>query len=165
MKDSGLDLVAEARRQWLAHGWSGPDRGMAAVISIMRAQQIVLSRLEEVVRPYGLSYARYEVLTLLSFTQRGELPLSKIGDRLQVHPASVTGAIDKLEQQGLVERLPHPEDRRATLARITDRGRDVAEQSTSALNSGPFDDIGLSPERTERLIRLLAELRRAAGDF
>lgn len=165
MKGAGLDLVAEARRQWCAHGWSGPDRGMAAVVSIMRAQQIVLGRLEEVVRPYGLSYARYEVLTLLSFTQHGELPLSKIGDRLQVHPASVTGAIDKLEQQGLVERVPHPEDRRTTLARITDRGRAVAEESTTALNSGPFDDIGLSPERTERLIRLLAELRHAAGDF
>ena len=44
-----MDLVAEARRQWRAHGWVGPDRGMAAVISLMRAQQIVLGRLEDVV--------------------------------------------------------------------------------------------------------------------
>lgn len=165
MKDEGLDLVAEARRQWVAHGWAGADRGMATVVSIMRAQQIVLGRLEEVVRPYGLSYARYELLTLLSFTQHGELPLSKIGDRLQVHPASVTGAVDKLEQQGLVVRVPHPDDRRATLARITKAGRTVVKESTAALNAGPFADVGLSVERTEKLIQLLAELRHSAGDF
>lgn len=165
MREPGLDLVAEARRQWVAHGWEGPDRGMAAVISIIRAQQIVLGRLEDVVRPYGLSYARYELLTLLSFTRQGQLPLSKIGDRLQVHPASVTGAVDKLEQHELVLRVPHPEDRRAVLARITARGRRVAEASTAALNAGPFADVGLAAIPTERLIQLLAELRHAAGDF
>lgn len=161
----GIDPVAEARRQWLAHGWSGPDRGMSVVISIMRAQQIVLGRVEETVRPYGLSYARYELLTLLSFSRTGELPLSRIGERLQVHPASVTGAVDKLEQQGLVVRVPHPEDRRAVLARITDRGREVAEQSTAALNEGPFGDVGLGDEDAERLVALLTELRRSAGDL
>ncbi len=100
------------------------------------------------VQPGGLSYARYELLTLLSFTRTGELPLSKIGDRLQVHPASVTGAVDKLEQQGLVVRVPHPEDRRAVLARITERGREVAELSTAALNQGPFSGVGLTDEET-----------------
>lgn len=160
-----VDLVAEARRQWLAHGWDGPDRGMAAVISLMRAQQIVLGRLEETVRPYGLSYARYELLTLLSFTRGGELPLNKIGDRLQVHPASVTGAVDKLEQQGLVVRAPHPQDGRAVLARITDEGRRVAAASTAALNEGPFADLGLSNDAAEQLVAVLTELRRGAGDF
>lgn len=161
----GLDLVAEARRQWVAHGWQGADRGMAAVVSLMRAQQIVLGRLEDVVRPYGLSYARYELLTLLSFTRNGELPLNKIGDRLQVHPASVTGAVDKLEQQGLVVRVPHPDDRRAVLARITEQGRRVAEESTNALNEGPFADLGLTEDETEQLITVLTQLRHSAGDF
>ena len=165
MADERVDLVAEARRQWVAHGWQGPDRGMSAVVSIMRAQQIVLGRLEETVRPLGLSYARYELLTLLSFTRQGELPLSRIGDRLQVHPASVTGAVDKLEQQGLVDRVRHPEDRRAVLARITEQGRRVAEQATQALNAGPFADVGLGPDETEQLVALLTRLRRSAGDF
>lgn len=157
--------MAEARRQWVAHGWRGADRGMAAVVSLMRAQQIVLGRLEDVVRPYGLSYARYELLTLLSFTRNGELPLNKIGDRLQVHPASVTGAVDKLEQQGLVVRVPHPDDRRAVLARITEQGRRVAEESTNALNEGPFADLGLTEDETEQLITVLTQLRHSAGDF
>lgn len=161
----GMDLVAEARRQWRAHGWEGPDRGMAAAVSLMRAQQIVLGLLEQAVRPFGLSYARYEVLTLLSFTKAGELPLSKIGQRLQVHPASVTGVVDKLEQQGLVVRVPHPDDRRAVLARLTDEGRRVAAESTRALNDGPFSSLPLSPEQAEDLIEVLSQLRAAAGDF
>jgi len=161
----GLDLVAEARRQWVAHGWQGPDRGMATVVSLMRAQQIVAGRLEDVVRPYGLSYARYELLTLLAFTRTGELPLSRVGERLQVRPASVTGAVDKLEQQGLVVRVPHPGDGRAVLARITDEGRDVAAKSTDALNAGPFADLGLDDQELEQLVALLARLRKNAGDF
>ena len=163
--DREIDLVAEARRQWRAHGWHGPDRGMAAVVSLMRAQQIVMSRLEETVRPFGLSFARYELLTLLSFTGGGELPLSRIGERLQVHPASVTGAIDKLEQQGLVVRVRSADDRRVVLARLTDRDRELAEQATAALNAGPFADIGLAPERAELLVEVLTDLRRDAGDF
>jgi DNA-binding MarR family transcriptional regulator len=162
---TGLDLVAEARRQWQAHGWQGPDRGMAAAVSLMRAQQIVLGLLEQAVRPFGLSYARYEVLTLLSFSKAGELPLSKIGHRLQVHPASVTGVVDKLEQQGLVARVPHPEDRRAVLARLTDEGRRVAAESTRALNEGPFSNLPLSAQQAEDLIEVLSQLRAAAGDF
>ena len=165
MAGKNQDRVAEARRQWRAHGWAGPDVGMTAVISLMRAQQIVLIRLEETVRPFGLSYARYELLVLLSFTRAGELPLSKIGDRLQVHPASVTGAVDKLESQGLAERVPHPGDRRAVLARITEQGRAVAEASTAALNAGPFADIGLPDEAAEQLIEVITALRRGAGDF
>jgi len=164
-RQEGLDLVTEARRQWRAHGWAGPDRGMAAAVSLMRAQQIVLGLLEQAVRPFGLSYARYEVLTLLSFTRAGELPLSKIGQRLQVHPASVTGVVDKLEQQGLVVRTPHPQDRRAVLARLTDEGRRVVAEATEALNDGPFSSLPLSDSQAEELIAVLGQLRRAAGDF
>jgi DNA-binding MarR family transcriptional regulator len=159
------DLVAEARRQWLAHGWSESATGMAAVISLMRAQQIVLSRLEDVVRPFGLSYARYEVLTLLSFTKAGELPLNKIGNRLQVRPPSVTAAVNKLEEQGLVERVPHPHDRRTTLARLTARGREMAEASTLALNNGPFAEPGIDRAQAQSLIQILDDLRRSAGDL
>lgn len=157
--------MGEARRQWRAHGWQGPDQGMTAVISLMRSQQIVLGMLEQALRPFDLSYARYEVLTLLSFSRSGELPLSKVGARLQVHPASVTGVIDKLEQQGLVERAPNPRDRRGVLARITTEGRRVCDAATTALNEGPFGTLPMEADRTEELISILTELRAAAGDF
>ena len=60
---------------------------------------------------------------LLTFTRTGQMPLGKIGQRLQVHPASVTNVIDRLEVDGLVRRRPHPTDQRTTLAAITAKGR------------------------------------------
>src|SRR3954469_25930453 len=106
-----FDPVAEARRQWVDHGWAEAADGMAAVTSLMRAQQIVLTRVEEALRPYNLPFARYEVLMLLLFSRRGSLPMARIGERLQVHPASVTNAVDRLEAAGLGRPSPPPAGR------------------------------------------------------
>jgi DNA-binding MarR family transcriptional regulator len=138
---------------------------MAVVTSVMRVQQILLGRADGALRPHGLTFARYEVLMLLSFSRRGELPLGKIGARLQVNPASVTNAVDRLEAQGLVERVPNPRDGRGTLARLTDAGRDRALAATESLNAELFGDLGIDDEEQARLFELLRDVRRAAGDF
>ena len=160
-----FDPVAEARRQWISRGWHDAADGMAAVTSLMRAQQIMLARVEEVLRPHGLTFARYELLMLLLFSRNGSLPLSRIGDRLQVHPASVTNVVDRLEQQGLVRRAPHPSDRRATLAELTAAGRDLAAAATDDLNRAVFTAPGLSGDDVATLVSVLRTLRRTAGDF
>ena len=160
-----LDPVAEARRQWQAHGWDAACDGMAAVTSVMRAQQILLARTEEVLRPLRLSYARYEVLMLLLFSKTGALPVKVIGSRLQVHQTSVSNAVERLEKAGLVSRELHPEDGRSRLVRITDTGRAMAEQATAGLNAGVFADPGVAASRIEPLVGILRSLRRHAGDF
>jgi DNA-binding MarR family transcriptional regulator len=160
-----FDPIAEARRHWVDQGWEGAADGMAAVTSLMRAQQIVLARVEETLRPHDLTFARYELLMLLLFTRAGELPMSRIGERLQVHPASVTNAVDRLQACGLVARVPHPSDRRATLTRITPEGREVAVKATEVLNGSVFSDPGLSPADLGTLVTVLRTLRRDAGDF
>ena len=96
---------------------------MAVVTSIMRLQQVFLGRADTVLRPLGLTFARYEVLMLLSFSRKGILPLGKIGERLQVNAASVTNAVNRLEADGLVARRSNPDDGRGTLARLTVAGR------------------------------------------
>jgi DNA-binding MarR family transcriptional regulator len=160
-----FDPVEEARRQWLARGWDDAAAGMAAVTSIMRAQQIMLSRIDTELRDLDLTFARYELLMLLLFSRAEELPLVVIGSRLQVHPASVTSAVDRLEQQGLVRRVPHPTDRRTKLAQLTDDGRERALAATDRLNASVFADPGLTPEQTTSLVDTLRSLRRNAGDF
>jgi DNA-binding MarR family transcriptional regulator len=160
-----FDPISEARRQWRARGWGDAAPAMSVVTSIIRVQQILLARAEAVLRPFDLSFARYEVLMLLSFSSRGALPLGKIGERLQVNPASVTNAIDRLEEQGFVERVPNPDDGRGTLARLTDDGRARAVGATEALNAGVFNDLGVDHARLEALFDLLRDLRSAAGDF
>ncbi|WP_068268903.1 MarR family winged helix-turn-helix transcriptional regulator [Aldersonia kunmingensis] len=160
-----LDPIEEAHRQWTAHGWGDVADGMAAVTSVMRAQQIMMARVDEVLKPTGLTFARYELLMLLNFSKVGALPMAKASARLQVHPTSVTNAVDRLEAAHLVKRVPHPSDRRATLIEITEAGRELALKATKELNERVFAVPGLAEERIDILVRSLAELRRAAGDF
>lgn len=160
-----LDPIAEARRHWQQRGWTEAAAGMAAVTSIMRAQQILLGRVDAVLRPLGLTFARYELLMLLEFSRRGELPMRVIGDRLQVHPTSVTSAVDRLERDGLVSRQAHPSDRRALLVRMEEPGREVVAQATTQLNAEVFTDLGVTTAQAESVTDLLRSLRRSAGDF
>src|SRR5919107_1113503 len=99
-----FDPVERASDSWAKHY---PEAGeqvyaaMRAVTSIMRAQQILIAGLDA---------------SLLTFSSTGALPLSKIGERLQVHATSVTNLIDRLEASGMVRREPNPRDGRGTLA-------------------------------------------------
>ena len=112
-----FDPIDEAARQW-GMRWESV-KPMHAVTSIMRVQQLLISQLDGMLKPHGLSFARYEARVLLTFSSRGSLPLGKMGERLQVHPTSITSIIHRLVADGLVERQPHPEDGRAVLAVIT----------------------------------------------
>lgn len=160
-----VDPIAEAKRQWLAHGWEDAASGMSAVTSVMRAHQLMLAQVDEALRPFGLSFARYELLTLLSFTRDGRMPMSSATARLQVHPTSVTNTVDRLEASGLVRREPHPQDGRSILVVLTATGRDLAERATAALNADVFTRPGLDPDDTDALVAIIARMRRDAGDF
>jgi DNA-binding MarR family transcriptional regulator len=159
-----FDPVAEALRQWRAHGWEVPE-WMAAATSIMRSQQIVLARVDGALRPLNLTFARYEALVLLSFSRQGALPMGKMGERLMVHPTSVTNAIDRLESDGFVRRTPHPQDRRTVLAEITDSGRALVANANAVLNEVQFGMGELSLPDVEALFEQLRILRSGAGDF
>ncbi|MFT4281504.1 MarR family winged helix-turn-helix transcriptional regulator [Microbacterium sp.] len=158
------DPIVEARRQWVAHGWSDAAAGMTAVTSVMRAHQLLLARVEEALKPWGLSFARYELLTLLSFTREGGMPLTSAARRLQVHQTSATHTVDRLEASGFVRREPHPTDGRATLVTLTPEGRDVVASATTALNTEVFTHLGIDEADVESLISVIARLRAASGD-
>ena len=158
-----LDEIAEARRQWMAHDLAEP-LAMAAATSVMRAQQIVATAVDRALRPHGLTFARYEVLMLLSFSRGGALPITKVGDRLMVHPTGITKLVDKLEQEGLVVREAHPTDRRGTLAKITDKGRKLAVRATEAVTAIRFG-ADLADEDLEAMVSLVRRLRIGAGDI
>jgi DNA-binding MarR family transcriptional regulator len=138
---------------------------MAAVTSIMRVQQILLARLNDTLKPFDLTFPRYEALMLLFYSRRGALPLGKMGDRLQVHRTSVTNIIDGLERSGFVTREPHERDRRTTLAALTDTGRDTAARATEVLNAMRFGTEPLAGEELDAITRLLHRLRADADGF
>ncbi|HET9078489.1 MAG TPA: MarR family transcriptional regulator [Acidimicrobiales bacterium] len=159
-----FDPIAEARRQWRRRRWDSAA-WMAAATSIMRAQQLVLKEVDDALRPYGLTFARYESLVLLYFSRQQSLPLGKMGDRLMVHPASVTNAINQLERDGLVRRVAHGTDRRKVLAELTDEGRAVVEAATKAVTAVRFGLSGLNAREADQLSGLIQGLRLRSGDF
>ncbi len=158
------DPIREAHRQWVEHGWTEAADGMAMVTSVVRVQQLLMERIETVLRPRGLTFARYEVLRLLSFTRAGSMPMTRLGSLLQVHPTSVTSAVDRLETQGYVARSRGAVDRRVVLAAITTAGRDAVERATDELNATVFAAPGIAPAQVAALTALLGEVRAAGGD-
>lgn len=158
-----FDPITEAHRQWSAR-WPEHADHMTAITSVMRVQQLLLARVEDVLKPYSLTFAAFEALRLLAFTRHGSLPMGKMGERLMVHPASVTNAIRKLESRGLVERRLSPDDRRVVLATITEGGRAVAAEATDALNQADFGLAGLTREQAAEVTVTLRLLRTTAGD-
>ena len=161
MRDDPIALAAE---HWAAHGWADAADGMALVTSIVRVQQVLLARIEATLRPSGLTFARFEVLRLLGFTRAGTLPIGKIGERLQVHAASVTNAVGRLERDGLVTRTPNPADGRSVLVTITGAGRQLVEKCTLQLND-VFRTIPLDDARQQAVFAALRDIRHAHGDF
>src|SRR3954451_11810262 len=157
-----FDPIERAGETW---DWRlGPAAWMRAATSVFRVQQILLARFDEALRPYALTFARYEVLVLLTFSRSGELPLKVIGSRLMVHPTSVTNAIDRLVAAGYVDRRPNPADGRGVLAGITDRGRAVVEEATAALTALDFGLGDLPEAERHTLFDILKRVRLGAGD-
>lgn len=159
------DPIGLAAENWAAHGWGAAADGMALVTSIMRVQQVLLARVESVLRPSGLTFARFEVLRLLGFTRTGTLPIGKIGERLQVHAASATNAVGRLEADGLVERTPNPDDGRSVLVTITPAGRRLVEACTRLLNDEVFTQLPMPEVAQREVFAALRDVRAAFGDF
>lgn len=159
------DPIREAHRQWVAHGWADAADAMALVTSVTRAHQLLGERVERALRPHGLTFARFEVLRLLSFTRDRAMSMTRLGSLLQVHPASVTSAVDRLEAQGFVCRRRRSTDRRVVHAELTDLGGRAVDAATVDLNR-VFTDLGgdLGPGTVSDLTRLLGALRTSAGD-
>ena len=159
-----MDPIREARRQWIEHGWDDSADGMSMVTSIVRVHQLFLERIDAVLRPLDLTFARYEVLRLLAFTHSGSMTMTRLGSLLLVHPTSVTNAVDRLESQGYVSRSRSDADRRVVNAEITPTGRKVVEEATDGLNGEVFAQPGLDDAALGDLNTLLDALRLAGGD-
>jgi DNA-binding MarR family transcriptional regulator len=160
-----FDVVEASRRVWLERWDPEAASGMAVFTAILRSYQLLNDQVHQVMRSHDLTFARYEVLTWLATDPESSLTLSWISKTLRIPPATVTNIIDRLEDEKLVRRVPHPSDARTTLAVITPRGRKAAMDATRDLNSTVYERIGLSERQRGRLTDLLAELRASGHEF
>ncbi|MCE3551388.1 MarR family transcriptional regulator [Pseudonocardia sp. RS11V-5] len=154
------DSILQITAKWREHGWDGGER-LAASLSILRVEAMIREQASRLLKEHELTYPRHELLSLLHFSRYGQMPMGRISERLMVHPTSVTGTVAGLEKLGFVERVPHPRDRRATLARITDAGRAAVEASAPALLGNEFGLGALSEQEAHQLFALLKKVRDA----
>jgi DNA-binding MarR family transcriptional regulator len=162
---AGRDPIAEARRQWRVHGWDAAADGMAAVTSVMRAHQLLLTQIDTLLRPFELTFARYELLRLLSFAHGQRMTMLKAGHRLQVHPTSLTSLAKRLMEDGLVTRHRNPADGRSAILELRPGGLELVERATAVLNAEVFERVGLDQPDVEALVEVLGRLRAGRGDF
>ncbi len=131
---------------------------MFTAVSVIHAQQLITTAIDRALKPLELTFARYEVLMLLSFSKRGALPMTKIGERLLVHPTGITKLVDKLEARDLVRREPNPADRRGVLVRVTPAGRRLGRRASKVLADVRFG-VDLPDRDLQQLSELLGKLR------
>jgi DNA-binding MarR family transcriptional regulator len=113
----------------------------------------------EALAPLGLSWAQARVVRLLA---DGPLNMAAIAERLAIVPRSVTDVVDRVEEAGLVNRRPDPDDRRSTLVELTPAGRQLVEQLVAARRACAESVIGsLDPGDRATLLRVLREMASA----
>ena len=161
---SDRDPILEAYHLWIDNGWEECAAGVTIVTSLMRVHQVLTKRADQILAPIDLTFARYELLVRLYFHD-GSLPLNQLGRQLQIHQTSITSLVDKLEAKGLIRRVPHPTDRRSTIAQMTPPGRDLLREAIKLLNSELYRDLGLTGNEARLLIGLLMKMRSSWNDI
>lgn len=111
----------------------------------------------------GTTPARARLLMVLQC--RGSCKMSEIGTQLDVTPRNVTKLVDGLEAEGLVVREQHPEDRRATLIRLTAPGMLVCKESALANHAAVaslFEQLAaVDRKHLARILRQLIDILHA----
>lgn len=159
------DVVEASRRVWDGR-WDGASAsGNAVFTSILRSHQMLMAGVEDVMKRHGLTFSRYQVLAWLAAEPSSALTLGWISEVLRIPPPTLTNLVDRLVADGLVLRVPHPDDARTTLAEITTAGRVVADAATAELNDEVYGPLGLTEPERERLVGLLTQLRGRGGEF
>ena len=160
-----FDVVEASRRVWLERWEPEAASGMSVFTAILRSYQLLNDQVNGVMKRHGFTFVQYQVLAWLETDPESSLTLSWISKTLRIPPATVTDIIDRLEDDRLVRRVPHPSDARTTLAVITARGRRAATEATQELNATVYEGIGLTEEQRGDVVALLAQLRANGNEF
>jgi DNA-binding MarR family transcriptional regulator len=160
-----FDVVEASRRVWLERWEPEAASGMSVFTAILRSYQLLNDQVNGVMKRHGFTFVQYQVLAWLETDPESSLTLSWISKTLRIPPATVTDIIDRLEDDRLVRRVPHPSDARTTLAVITAKGRRAATEATQELNATVYEGIGLTEDQRGELVALLAQLRANGNEF
>ncbi|GAA0070476.1 MarR family transcriptional regulator [Clostridium sardiniense] len=132
---------------------------LSSLIALSRADQKVGKLSYETIRPSGLTTSQFAVLEVLY--SKGDLKICQIIDSILTTSGNITVIIKNLEKEGFIKKLKDPEDSRAVLISLTDKGKEVIED----ILPKHFENIKnifsvLDEEEKEQLIKILSKIRK-----
>ena len=137
-------------------------RSSEALLSVMRTAALLEHRLNEVLRPYGITELQYNVLRILRGAGPDGLCGREISARLVSMVPDVSRLLDRMESMKLLRRERDGADRRNVTARITPSGLRVLEEATPKLEAFERERFAhLDAERLQHIIDGLADVRDA----
>lgn len=143
-----------------------PNLRRELMFQLADVARVMRTYIDQCAREHGMTRAQWGVLVRLE-RQEG-MTQAEMAESLEIAPISLVRLIDKLCRQGLVERRPHPRDRRAnrlyltdkgraTLARLVPLGREIATDMLAAMDEAEVSDL------LQTLLRIRGNIRRASG--
>lgn len=125
---------------------------------LAKAHQRLFARFRDLLAPHGITPPQFALLAFL--WKRDGLSQTELAEKTEVDRTTLSGLIDRLAKQGLVNRCPHPNDRRACLVTLTPAGRKLEKQlAPIATNLRQQINAELSTAEYEQLCQLLNRLR------
>ncbi len=132
MSQTEPDAVDHILAQWARERPDLDVTPMGLIGRLGRLRAHLTRAHETAFQRHGLNGASFDLLaTLRRSGPPFRLSPSDLLDTMMITSGTMTNRIDQLEKQGLVERLPHPDDRRALLVALTDKGRDVIDAAVT----------------------------------
>ena len=131
--------------------------GQMGVLRIIRIANYWERRLGQISAAYGLKIGQFNVLTALRRLDPQPLAPKDLMKTTLFSSGALTPILDKLEEKGLITRLPDPHDRRGTLAAMTDKGREIID---AAINDRVRENLDLASTLTKPERDALSELTR-----
>jgi len=91
-------------------------------------------------------------LVIQALGLEGDRPIAAIGQQLGFTPSTMTGLVDRLEEQGLLRRERHPSDRRATVLRLTRKGEAVFRREVDFYRSLVNETLGAIDDDAKKIV-------------
>jgi DNA-binding MarR family transcriptional regulator len=105
----------------------------------------------------------HQLMALGMLADRGRCTMSELKSALEVTTGAVTGLVDRLERQGLVQRAPSEEDRRVTYLSLTDAGLAAIGEAWTAYERRLTDWLSRVPDSERLMVAPVLEALAAAG--
>jgi DNA-binding MarR family transcriptional regulator len=141
-----------------ANAATGPEKDADLAGRAWRVMsQIALDRDRKIAASEALGLSWTRVLALRQLATRSHTQRA-LAERLSADPPYVTLIVDDLEKRGLVQRMPHPEDRRAKLVELTAAGRAAAARADAILDTPPPELSQVPAKDLATVLRVLERL-------